>query len=656
VGLVGGEWARPGSLLCASGGGAASDACATGLEQSASSLIQRNNFILNRESPNMFLKSRLAKKTTIAFGFGLVGLSGMFVNQALFWLFHDVTSFRIAWAAILATQGSTIWNFVLIDKIVYRRHDPSSRWYQRFAKSWATNTASLLLRVPLLLALAHVVGMNPYWANFTTLLMLFGLRFWISDRYIWGSRKRIADLTGKPIEPHSKADVLIQMKSYESGPHLALNLRTPRQDRQHYYDIHGLVSIRSEVQLPELDYFRVGPFSREADITVRRGYVGARRMISKVQCTMSPGLFVYREHLGSAGANFRVDLDKRITVTVSPLLASSKHVVYTNIVEALLRFVLVNKGYMLLHSATVRLGEETIMLSAQTDTGKTGTILRLLQEHPDKSAFLSDDMTIINREGEALSFPKPLTISSHTLRAVNTKVLSPPRRLVLALQSRIHSKEGRQFALLLARLNIPIIAINAMTQILIPPPKYMIDRLVPTARYSDHGVVRRIFNIGRGPEAEVPLSHEETMATLLANTEDAYGFPPFAIMERAITLRTRNLRKGKKQDISTLRSMERGILGDFLRNVSACQLMAPNFGWADVIPERVLQPTAEDRMPAMALTGLSGGGTAVNGKDDHEPLNGNGDHAANGNRAHAARNGRNGDHGNYAARRHERAD
>ena len=110
---------------------------------------------------------------------------------------------------------------------------------------------------------------------------------------------------------------------------------------------------------------------------------------------------------------------------MSPLLARSNHVVYTNVVEALLRFVLVNKGYMLLHSATVRLGEETIMLSAQTDTGKTGTILRLLQEHPDKSAFLSDDMTIINREGEARSFPKPLTISSHTMRAVNKNVLKP---------------------------------------------------------------------------------------------------------------------------------------------------------------------------------------------------------------------------------------
>jgi dolichol-phosphate mannosyltransferase len=320
-------------------------------------------------------------------------------------------------------------------------------------------------------------------------------------------------------------------------------------------------------------------------------------------------------------------------------------------VEALLRFVLVNKGYMLLHSATVKLGQETIMLSAQTDTGKTGTILRLLQEHPDTSAFLSDDMTIINEEGEALSFPKPLTISSHTLRAVNTKVLSPPRRLVLAFQSRIHSKEGRQFALLLARLNIPIIAVNAITQIVVPPPKYMIDRLVPTARYSDHGIVRQIFIIGRGPEAEEPLSHDETMATMLANTEDAYGFPPFSIMERAITLRSRNLRKGKKQDISELRSMERCILEGFLRNVSACRLISPNFGWADIIPLRVLRRSAENRTPVGALAGHSAEGmnghteghTAVKGNGDHTAVHGTDDHVSNGN----------GDHGSYAARRDE---
>jgi dolichol-phosphate mannosyltransferase len=532
------------------------------------------------------MASRHLAKTRTAIGFGLVGLSGLLVNQGLFWLLTEHAGFWISWAAVGATQGSTIWNFVLNDRLVYGGKNKNSRWHLRFAKSWSANNGSLLLRVPLLLILAHS-GLNPHWANVTTLVALFALRFWISDRFIWGSKRLVADITGEPVEPPTKADVLIEMKSNEWGPHLALNLRSRRRVKRNYYDVHGLVAIMSEVSLKELDYFKVDDLARKPDICIRRGYVGERRMLTRVQATMSPGVFVYREHLGSIGANFRVDLDNRINVTVSPLLALSKHVVYTNVVEALLRFVLVNKGYMLLHSATVQLEGQTIMLSAQTDTGKTGTILRLLQEHPGRSAFLSDDMTIVNGEGHALSFPKPLTISSHTLRAVNTRVLSIPQRFLLAIQSRIHSKDGRLFALLLARLNIPIIAINAVTQILVPPPKFMIDRLVPTVTYQDAGTVGEIFIIGRGDACEEAIPHHEAIETLMANTEDAYGFPPFSIMERAITLRPKNLRRGKKRDIKVLRTIEREILEHFLGNMPVTRLTSPNFGWADIIPERV---------------------------------------------------------------------
>jgi len=103
------------------------------------------------------------------------------------------------------------------------------------------------------------------------------------------------------------------------------------------------------------------------------------------------------------------------------------------------------------------------------------------------------------------------------------------------------------------------------------------------------------------------------MIILLANTEDAYGFPPFSIMERAITLRPRNLRKGKKQTIAELRSLERGILENFLHNISVTRLTSPNFGWADVIPQRVLQPSGrralvEDRTRINGWTAHSGGG------------------------------------------------
>ena len=64
----------------------------------------------------MLFKSHLAKTKVVSFG--LVGLSGLVVNQLLFMFLHAF-AFWISWAAIAATQGSTIWNFVLIDRLVY---------------------------------------------------------------------------------------------------------------------------------------------------------------------------------------------------------------------------------------------------------------------------------------------------------------------------------------------------------------------------------------------------------------------------------------------------------------------------------------------------------------------------------------------------------
>ena len=96
--------------------------------------------------------------------------------------------------------------------------------------------------------------------------------------------------------------------------------------------------------------------------------------------------------------------------------------VYTNVVEALLRFVMISRGSMLLHSACVSLDGVGVMLSALTDTGKTATVLRLLRDHGGH--FLSDDMTVIDAYGNAVCFPKPLTISAHTLRAVKANELT----------------------------------------------------------------------------------------------------------------------------------------------------------------------------------------------------------------------------------------
>ena len=184
----------------------------------------------------------------------------------------------------------------------------------------------------------------------------------------------------------------------------------------------------------------------------------------------------YREHLGLLSAAFDVRIGKRIELDANWLLTWSHHVLYTNMVEPLLRFVLVDRDHVLLHCAAIDADRGAVILSAQTDTGKTSTVLRLLMAH--SWGFISDDMAILTPGGEMLSYPKPMTLSSHTMAAVNDQALPQADRLMLAIRSKVHSKEGRSAGHALGRLPVPIVTINAWVQLLVPPPKYHVQSLI----------------------------------------------------------------------------------------------------------------------------------------------------------------------------------
>jgi hypothetical protein len=225
------------------------------------------------------------------------------------------------------------------------------------------------------------------------------------------------------------------------------------------------------------------------------------------------------------------------------------------------------------------------MLSALTDTGKTATVLRLLRDHG--GLFLSDDMTVIDPYGGAVCFPKPLTISSHTLRAVRANDLTPKEWRRLQFQSRLHSKGGRSLALTLSRFNLPIMAVNAITQMLVPPPKYTVDRLVP-CRLGSSTRVSELFIIERGAPRVTDLDRVSTLERMIENTDDAYGFPPFRYLAPAITMAGHGYQE--------LRQREREILASFLCHVNTRVVASDNFGWADEIP-RLLRRTEPATAP-----------------------------------------------------------
>jgi len=511
------------------------------------------------------------------------------VNSAALWLFHlHVLQLHYLAAAALATQVSTLWNFLLTDRLVFRTSDEDGR-LGRLWRFFLLNNLALLLRLPLLAALV-TLGLGVLPANVVTLLAVFAVRYVISDRLIFGRpAETVAPRPEKPsVEPVKH---LVDL----AADGTKVDLARPKRIRYlpYRYDVAGMVTIGSQVPLPELEYFRAQWLDGDMDIAVRVGDVGRGTPLARAVVTqfVNPRALRYEEHLGRLGANFRIDLGSTIEVTVGPLLARSPHVVYTNILEALLRFVVADRGRMLLHSACIELDGHGIMLSARTDTGKTGTILRLLREQGGR--FLSDDMTIIDENAGALAFPKPLTISHHTLRAVEASDLSPAEWRRLRLQSRLHSKDGRSLALILSRYNMPIMGINSITQIMVPPPKYNVDRLVP-CRTVGSTTVEDLFLIERGEDLLSDVTTEQAVDELMVNTADAYGFPPFQYLAPVCVL--------GDGDYAELQKRERAVLASAVSRMQARRIASNSFGWADTIPA-LLEEDREARATVVEVRG-----------------------------------------------------
>lgn len=540
---------------------------------------------------------------TRALLFAAVGVSGLFVNEAIFWLMADRVGMWISWSAVLATQGSTAWNFSWVELAVYRRRSHAG-WLFRYVKFAVMNNLLLLARIPALLVLVHGLGMPHLYANFWTLAVLFVVRFLVSDGRIWAS--------GQVVRPEPVT--ALRGRKHDYAHTVLMRVHRPiRRGPVVWYRIPaGPITISSEVTLPELACFRLAdPPSGKPDIAVVRGTIGSAAPRRRTVVLGLPRKLCYHEHFGRFGANFRVDMGKggRVRVTVGPLMARSPHVVYTNVVEALLRAMLVTKGCVLLHSAGLKLNGTGVLLSARTDTGKTGTVLRLVRERG--AEFLSDDMTIVGADGVAMCFPKPLTISAHTLRAVDSRVLTLGERVLLQVQGRLHSRSGRGIGLWLAEHNVPVISLNCLTQIAVPPPKYAVDRLVPGCGLCESVPIRHLFLIARGEPKVSALSREEALSILLRNTEDAYGFPPYKHLAPMISL------AHLKAD--ELRAREREILAEFLSHVRAITAVSSDtFDWAERIPELL----GEGVSAAAANCGVSN--PISYGWGEHEAFGGSG--------------------------------
>jgi putative flippase GtrA len=480
--------------------------------------------------------------------FAVVGASGLIVNQLLLVSFTDMAGMFYLLSAALATQGSSLWNFSFTEAWVFDDRSRKEGRLGRLGQFMLMNNGTLILRGPFLVILTSGFGIHYFLSNLLTLLVLALARYLTSDVWIW-SRMPTRDL------PASIADAELAGLPGENGA-------TPEPPSRGYcYDIHGILRVRSPLRLPELDYFRTPRLSGPADLTIQIGHKKGE---------VEPGSFTYKEIVGRLGFWVTISGNDRINVQAGRLLGWSPHVLYTNVVEPILRWMLVRRGHALVHAACMESDGGAVLITAATDTGKTTTLLRTLSRPGQTFKFISDDMVIVTRDGYVLNYPKPLTISRHTLEAVSGAPLRLFQRLALQVQSRVHSKSGRKTALALTRTRLPMATVNTIAQILVPPPKYYIETLIPEVTVSSRIKASQLVIIDRaGEDTEKDLDRAEAMEVLFRNCEDAYGFPPYESLAK-------HLHHWGGTD---LRPIEHEIIADALGGCGATLLRRQQRDW-----------------------------------------------------------------------------
>ena len=110
------------------------------------------------------------------------------------------------------------------------------------------NNAALALRVPLLFVLTTGLGVHYLVSNILTLVGLTLIRFVVADGWIWAKAQR-------------------------------------REVGAYAYDIHGIVTVTSEVRLPELQRFMVAEALGRPTIRVRIGHMRPRRLTATARST-----------------------------------------------------------------------------------------------------------------------------------------------------------------------------------------------------------------------------------------------------------------------------------------------------------------------------------------------------------------------------------
>ncbi|MGX1132794.1 dolichol-phosphate mannosyltransferase [Streptomyces glaucescens] len=130
--------------------------------------------------------------------FGLIGLTGFVPNLAALWAMTEAGLHYLP-AEIIANQFGVAWNFLLIEKLLFRDRRRHRHWADRTARFALLANADLVLRIPLIALLVAQFGLAVLPATALALVITFVLRFVGTEALVYLPRRKPRAKT----EPHS---------------------------------------------------------------------------------------------------------------------------------------------------------------------------------------------------------------------------------------------------------------------------------------------------------------------------------------------------------------------------------------------------------------------------------------------------------------------
>ena len=134
---------------------------------------------------------RLAGRTGRLARFGLIGLSGLVVNEALLALFTEKAGFYYLASAVISTQASILWNFALTERWIYARRNCRLDWKSRLGAFCLVCTTAQVMTIPLLYLLVDTIALPYLLANLFAIGASTLLRFTVAESVIWKSRPAV---------------------------------------------------------------------------------------------------------------------------------------------------------------------------------------------------------------------------------------------------------------------------------------------------------------------------------------------------------------------------------------------------------------------------------------------------------------------------------